>query len=76
MHTQIGHHFPSFVGAFVLICALAQVLSVPIAPVVIILLVGEILIAFQLDNHRVPRILRVLLRAVRTDHKARLREIQ
>ena len=47
MHTPIGHHFPGFVGAFVLICAFAQVLSVPIAPVVVILLLGETLIAFQ-----------------------------
>jgi len=35
MHTPIGHHFPGFRGAFVLICAFAQV-SCPsrIAPVV------------------------------------------
>ena len=75
MHSTIGHYSPMFLGAFVLICAFAHVMSIPIAPVVIIVLVGEILIVFQMDHHRIPRLLRALLRAVRTDHTARLRQI-
>lgn len=75
MHTAIGHYVPVFAGVLALIYALAHVMAIPIAPVVIIVLVGEILILFQMDHHRIPRLLRALLRAVRTDHTARLRQI-
>jgi hypothetical protein len=75
MHTAIGHYLPVFAGVLALIYALAHVMAVPAAPVLIVALVGESLIAFQMDHHRIPRVLRELLRAVRTDYKARLREI-
>ena len=74
-HSALRHYFPIAVGIFFFTCVLAYGMSVPIGPVAVILLVGEILVAFELDHRRLARLSRILLRAVRADHKARLREV-
>ena len=63
---RLKHYFPISVGVFVLFLLGAHYFSVPAAPFVLILLVGETLLGFQLEDHRVPRILGDLLKPVRS----------
>ena len=50
-------YFLLSVGIFVLAIAGIHYLPIPILPFVIILLVGETLLGFQIEDHRVPRVL-------------------
>jgi len=60
----IRRYFPISVGIFVLVCALAYLADVPVAPVAIIILVGETIIGFELENDRAGTIAKGVLRAV------------
>ncbi len=50
-------YFLLSVGIFVLAVAGIHYLPIPVLPFVIILLVGETLLGFQVEDHRVPRLL-------------------
>lgn len=50
-------YFLVSVGIFVLAIAGIHYLPIPILPFVIILLIGETLLGFQVEDHRVPRLL-------------------
>jgi len=51
----LKHYIPISVGVFVLVILAARYYSVPIAPFVLVLLVGETIIGLQLADQRVSR---------------------
>lgn len=53
-------YFPISVAVFALVAGTAHYFSVPIAPFAAILLVGETLLGFQLEDHKVPKTLKQL----------------
>ncbi len=53
-------YFPLSVLVFLLIAGTARHFSVPILPFAVLLLAGETLLGFQLEDHKVPRMLRQL----------------
>lgn len=59
---RLKHYFPISVGIFLLVMLTARYFSVPFAPFAFILLVGETLLGFQMENHKVPRVLGDLLK--------------
>jgi hypothetical protein len=58
---SVKHYFPLALAVLVLAVALASLFSIPAAPFVVILLVGETLLGFQLEDHKVPRMLKQVL---------------
>jgi hypothetical protein len=59
---RLKHYFPISVAVFVMFILAAHYFSVPAAPFALILLTGETLLGFQLEDHKVPRMLRNLFR--------------
>lgn len=57
---KLRQYFPISVGVFALVVGTAYHFSVPIAPFAAILLAGETLLGFQLEDHKVPRALKQL----------------
>ncbi len=57
---KLRHYFPISVGVFVLVVGTALYFSVPVAPFAAILLAGETLLGFQLEDHKVPKTLKQL----------------
>jgi hypothetical protein len=57
---RLRYYFPISVAVFALVAGAALYFSVPIAPFAAILLVGETLLGFQLEDHKVPRTLKQL----------------
>lgn len=55
-------YFLLSVGIFVLAIVGIHYLPIPVLPFVVILLVGETLLGFQVEDHRVPRFLTALFR--------------
>lgn len=56
----LKHYFPISILVFVLVIATVRHFSIPVPPIAAILLVGETLLGFQLENHRVPKVLKQL----------------
>jgi hypothetical protein len=56
----LKHYFLLSVGFFVLICAGALYFSVPVLPFALILLTGETLLGFQVEDHKVGRWIKAL----------------
>ena len=56
----LRHYFPISVGVFLLVAAAAYHFSVPFTPFAAILLVGETLLGFQLEDHKVSKTLKSL----------------
>lgn len=56
----LRHYFPLSVVVFLLVAGLARHFSVPIAPFAAVLLVGETLLGFQLEDHKVAKSLKQL----------------
>jgi hypothetical protein len=56
-------YFPISIAVFVLVVGGALYYSAPVLPFVLILLAGETLLGFQLEDHKVPRILSHVFRA-------------
>lgn len=52
---SLKHYFWLSVAVFLGVVALAVYYSAPIGPFAAILLVGETLLGFQLEDHKVPR---------------------
>ena len=54
---SLKNYFLWSVGIFVLAVAGIHYLPIPVLPFVIILVMGETLLGFQVEDHRVPRVL-------------------
>jgi hypothetical protein len=59
----IAKYFPISVAVFVAVISAAAYFHAPMLPFALILLVGETLVGFQLEDHRIPRFLAELFRA-------------
>jgi hypothetical protein len=56
----LKQYFPISVAVFIALGAVAHYFSVPFAPFAAILLAGETLLGFQLENHKAGRALKQL----------------
>lgn len=54
----LKHYFPISALVFVLVIGTVRHFSVPVLPFAAILLAGETLLGFQLEDHKVPRFLK------------------
>ena len=57
---SLKHYFELSVGVFLLAIATAYFFSVPVLPFAVLVLCGETLIGFQVEDHKVPRALKSL----------------
>lgn len=62
----LKYYFPISVAFFVLVVGGAYYYSAPVLPFVLILLAGETLLGFQLEDHKIPHFLSELFRAPKT----------
>jgi hypothetical protein len=62
----IKYYFPISVAFFVMIAALARYFVVPIAPFALVLLVGETLLGFQLEDHKAGKLVGALLKPLKS----------
>jgi len=60
-------YFPISVAIFVATMATVRYFSMPMLPFAAILLFGETLIGFELEDHRVPHLLGDLLKAFKSN---------
>jgi hypothetical protein len=63
----LRNYFLLSAGLFVLAVAALRYLPIPILPFVLILLVGETLLGFQVEDHKVGRMLSALINGPRRD---------
>jgi len=63
---QLKHYFPISVAIFALVFLATRHFSVPFAPFAAILLAGETLLGFQIEDHKAARFLGALLRPSQT----------
>jgi hypothetical protein len=56
----LKHYFSISVLVFVLVIGAVRHFFIPVLPIAAILLVGETLLGFQLEDHRVPKVLKEL----------------
>lgn len=54
----LRQYVPPSIAVLVLVYAIARALDIPFAPFALILLFGETLLGFQVEDHRVPRLLK------------------
>ncbi len=59
----LRQYFPLSVLAFVAVVSLLEYVKMPVAPFALVLLTAETLIGFQLEDHRVPKLLSEIFRA-------------
>lgn len=59
---RLKHYFPISVAFFFAVVVALSNSPVPAAPIVVILLVGETLLGFQLEDHKVPKVLASLFK--------------
>jgi len=64
----LKHYFPLSVLVFLLVAATARYFHVPILPFAVVLLAGETLLGFQLEDHKVPRMLKQLFTVTKPQH--------
>jgi hypothetical protein len=62
----IKYYFPISVAFFVMIVALARYFVVPVAPFAFVLLVGETLLGFQLEDHKASKLVGALLKPLKS----------
>ena len=65
----LKHYFPISVAFFLLVTGLVHYLHVPVLPFALIILVGETLLGFQVEDHKVPRFLRELFKGPASGQK-------
>ena len=68
---DLKHYVPISIGVFVTVILAAHYFAVPVAPFAIILLVGETILGFQLEDQRVGRFVEDLLSALKPNSRAR-----
>lgn len=54
----LKQYFPTSVAVFILVLAAAIYFNVPILPFAVILLAGETLLGFQVEDHKAARFLK------------------
>ena len=64
----LKRYFPISVAAFILIIVGAYYTSLPVIPFIVLALIGETLLGFQCEEHRVLRFLRTLWTALKSAH--------
>jgi hypothetical protein len=64
----LRNYIPISIGVFVLTMAIARYFAMPLLPFAVILLGGETLLGFALEEGRVPNFLRELFRPPRHLH--------
>ena len=57
---RLRQYIPVSVGMFVFVIAAARYFSFPVLPFAVILLAGETLLGFQVEDHKVPHALKSL----------------
>lgn len=62
-------YFPLSVIVFLLVAGTARHFAVPILPFAVLLLAGETLLGFQLEDHKVPRLLKQLFTPAKPQHR-------
>jgi hypothetical protein len=67
----IKQYFPISVGLFVLVIVTAHYFKVPVVPFAVVLLAGETLLGFVLEDHKVARLTGNLLKALKPTTKPR-----
>lgn len=67
---DLKHYVPISIGVFAAVILVARYFAVPAAPFVFILLVGETIIGFQLEDQKVFRFLETLAHAFKPRHRA------
>jgi hypothetical protein len=63
---RLRYYFPLSVGVFISVALAAHHFAAPFAPFAALLIVGETLLGFQLEDHKVTRLLGGLLRSFRS----------
>jgi len=58
----LRQYFPLSLAVFVLVFAIARYFSVPFAPFAVILLAGETLLGFQMEDHKAARFLKAIFK--------------
>jgi hypothetical protein len=66
----LRQYFPISVGVFVLVSLTARYFAVPVLPFVVVLLAGETLLGFELEDHKVGRLVGGLLRSLKSHPRA------
>jgi hypothetical protein len=59
----LKQYFPLSVGLFIVLVLAIHYSPMPVAPFAILLLAAETLIGFELEDHRVPKLLHEVFRA-------------
>jgi hypothetical protein len=67
---DLKHYVPISIGVFAAVILLTRYFAVPPAPFLIILLVGETIIGFQLEDQKVFWFLETLANAFKPTHRA------
>jgi hypothetical protein len=67
----LRQYFPLSVGLFVLVILAAHFFKVPVLPFAVVLLVGETLLGFELEDHRVAKVAGDFLKALRPTPRPR-----
>jgi hypothetical protein len=62
---DLKHYIPVSIGLFLGVILIARYFAVPIAPFAVVLLVGETIIGFQLEDQRVFRFLEDLFKSIK-----------
>ncbi len=67
---DLKHYVPISIGVFIAVIVAAHYFAVPVAPFAIILLVGETILGFQLEDQKVGRFVENLLNALKATRRA------
>jgi hypothetical protein len=68
---DLKHYVPISVGVFAAVILVARYFAVPVAPFAVILLVGETILGFQIEDQKVGRFVDDLVHALKPTRRAR-----
>jgi len=68
---SLKHYFPLSLVVFAAVAVAAHYSKLPVAPFVVILLTGETLMGFQLEDHKVGHLLESMWQTFKTNSKVR-----
>lgn len=61
---KLSYYFPISGGVFLLTVGFAHLLSLPVLPFALIILFGETLLGFQVEDHKVQHLVKDLWRSI------------
>ncbi len=67
----LKHYIPISIAVFILVILAAHHYSVPIAPFALLLLVGETILGFQMEDQKLAQFLEDLVRSLKSGLKHR-----